>query len=222
MGRLTLASAGFFALLSGPALAADAIADLPMTAPGFDWTGYYAGLQAGYGWGSSDISGTEGEPFAASPDVDGGFVGGHVAGLWQFNQAVIGARAELNYASIDGSALLDPGNAVGTQVKWLGSINAEAGLAVDRWLIYGVGGVAFAGIETSQDVGGSGFARTRTGTGWTIGAGVDYALSSNIVVGAQYRYYDFGNEHFDVPDDFSDRDQDLKLHTLGVNFSYKF
>ena len=27
---------------------------------------------------------------------------------------------------------------------------------------------------------------------------------------------------FDVPDDFSDRDQDVKLHALGVNFSYKF
>ncbi|MDX8493340.1 porin family protein [Mesorhizobium sp. VK22B] len=221
MHRLTLASAGFLILLSGPALAADAGADLPMTAPGFDWTGYYAGLQAGYGWGSSDISGTEGEPFGASPDLDGGFVGGHVAGLWQFNQAVIGARAELNYSSMNGSALLEPGNSVGTDIKWLGSINAEAGLAVDRWLIYGVGGVAFAGIETSQDAGTS-FAKTRTGTGWTIGAGVDYALSDNIVVGAQYRYYDFGKEHFDVPDDFSDRDQDVKLHTLGVNFSYKF
>ncbi|MDG4881220.1 outer membrane protein [Mesorhizobium sp. WSM4884] len=219
MRRLTLASAGFLALLSGPALAADAGADLPMTAPGFDWTGYYAGLQAGYGWGSSDISGTE--PFAASPDLDGGFVGGHVAGLWQFNQAVIGARAELNYASIDGSALLGPGNSVGTDIKWLGSVNAEAGLAADRWLVYGVGGVAFAGIETSQDA-ATGFAKTRAGTGWTIGAGVDYALSNNIVVGAQYRYYDFGKEHFDVPDDFSDRDQDVKLHTLGVNFSYKF
>ncbi|TIU34731.1 MAG: porin family protein, partial [Mesorhizobium sp.] len=100
-------------------------------------------------------------------------------------------------------------------------VNAEAGLAADRWLIYGVGGVAFAGIETSQDA-GTGFAETRTGAGWTIGAGVDYALSNNIVVGAQYRYYDFGKEHFDVPDAFSDRDQDLKLHTLGVNFSYKF
>ncbi|RUW30135.1 outer membrane protein [Mesorhizobium sp. M1E.F.Ca.ET.041.01.1.1] len=221
MRRLTLASAGFFALLSGPALAADMGADLPMTAPGFDWTGYYAGLQAGYGWGRSDIAGTEGEPFAASPDLDGGFVGGHVAGLWQFNQAVIGARAELNYASIDGSALLSPGNSVGTDIKWLGSVNAEAGLAADRWLIYGVGGVAFAGIETSQNAGPS-FAETRTGAGWTIGAGVDYALSNNIVVGAQYRYYDFGKEHFDVPDAFSDRDQDLKLHTLGVNFSYKF
>ncbi|TGQ53983.1 porin family protein [Mesorhizobium sp. M1C.F.Ca.ET.193.01.1.1] len=221
MRHSTLASAGFLILLSGRALAADAGADLPMTAPGFDWTGYYAGLQAGYGWGSSDISGTEGEPFAASPDLDGGFVGGHVAGLWQFNQAVIGARAELNYSSIDGSALLEPGNAAGTEIKWLGSVDAEAGLAVDRWLIYGVGGVAFAGIETSQDAGPS-FAKTRTSAGWTIGAGVDYALSNNIVVGAQYRYYDFGTEHFDVPDDFSDRDQDVKLHTLGVNFSYKF
>src|SRR5262245_36704028 len=127
MRRSTLASAGFLILLSRPAVAADAGADLSMTAPGFDWTGYYAGLQAGYGWGSSDMSGTEGEPFAASPDLDGGFVGGHVAGLWQFNQAVIGARAELNYAAIDGSALLEPGNSVGTEIQWLGSVNAEAG-----------------------------------------------------------------------------------------------
>ena len=29
-------------------------------------------------------------------------------------------------------------------------------------------------------------------------------------------------ERFDAPDDFSDRDQDVKLHALGVNFSYKF
>src|SRR6059058_5511105 len=73
MRRSTLASAGFLALLSRSALAADAGVDLLMTAPGFDWTGYYAGLQAGYGRGSSDISGTEGAPFAASPDLDGGF-----------------------------------------------------------------------------------------------------------------------------------------------------
>jgi outer membrane immunogenic protein len=51
---------------------------------------------------------------------------------------------------------------------------------------------------------------------------VDYALGNNVVVGAQYRYYDFGKEHFDVPDGLSDRDQDVKLQTLGVNFSYKF
>jgi outer membrane immunogenic protein len=218
MRRLTLASAGFFALLSGPALAADIGADLPMTAPGFDWTGYYAGLQAGYGWGPSAITGTQGAPFAASPDINGGFVGGHVAGLWQFDKAVLGAEADLNYASIGGTADASPGNTLGTDIKWFGSVNAKAGYATDRLLVYGMGGIAFAGVETSQ----AAFADTRTGTGWTIGAGVDYALGNNVVVGAQYRYYDFGKEHFDVPDVLSDRDQDVKLQTLGVNFSYKF
>ncbi|WP_292235384.1 outer membrane beta-barrel protein [Mesorhizobium sp.] len=100
-------------------------------------------------------------------------------------------------------------------------MNAKAGYAADRLLVYGIGGVAFAGIETSQAA-GTAFAQTRTSTGWTLGAGVDYAFTNNVVVGAQYRYYDFGTEHFDVPDGFTDRDQDVKLQTLGVNFSYKF
>jgi outer membrane immunogenic protein len=93
MRRLTFASA--LIVLAAPAFAADPMA-VPMTEPGFDWTGYYAGLQAGYGWGQSDISVTEDAPFSISTDIDGGFVGGHVAGLWQFDQAVLGAEADLN------------------------------------------------------------------------------------------------------------------------------
>ncbi|MEZ2331019.1 outer membrane protein [Mesorhizobium sp. RCC_202] len=221
MRRLTLATAGLLMLLSGATRAADLGVDLPMTAPGFDWTGFYAGAQAGYGWGRSDITGDDGGPFSFRPDLDGGFVGGHIAGLWQFDQAVLGAEAELNYASINGTTDAGPGNSFGTDVKWFGSVNAKAGYAMDRFLIYGIGGVAFAGIETSQAAGAA-FAQTHTSTGWTLGAGVDYAFSNNVVVGAQYRYYDFGKEHFDTPDAFSDRDQDVKLQTLGVNFSYKF
>lgn len=62
----------------------------------------------------------------------------------------------------------------------------------------------------------------RTYTGWTIGAGVDYALTDKFVVGAQYRYYDFGSEHYDGSNGFTDRDQDVKLNTVGINLSYKF
>jgi outer membrane immunogenic protein len=153
--------------------------------------------------------------------LDGGFVGGHVAGLWQFDQAVVGGEAELNYASIDGAAEAGPGNSIGSQIHWFGSVNAKAGFAMDRLLVYGIGGVAFAGIETSQDSASS-FAKTRTNAGWTVGAGVDYALTDKFVVGAQYRYYDFGKEHFDAPDDFLDSNQDVKLHTVGVNLNYKF
>ncbi|RVC76219.1 porin family protein [Mesorhizobium sp. M4A.F.Ca.ET.022.05.2.1] len=215
MRRLTLASAGLLALLSGSAQAADLGADLPMTAPGFDWTGYYAGLQGGYGWGNSDMSSTGGAPFSASPDLNGGFIGGHVAGLWQFDQAVLGAQADLNYSSVDGAADLGLGDSAGAEIKWFGSVDAKAGYAMDRVLVYGIGGIAFAGIEASRN----GVADTRTDVGWTLGAGVDFALTDKFVVGAQYRYYDFRSEHFDIPDD---RDQDVKLHTLGVNLSYKF
>jgi len=221
MHRLTLASAGFLTALAVPAFAADPTTDLPMTAPGFDWTGYYAGLQAGYGWGQSDITVTEGAPFSITPDIDGGFVGGHVAGLWQFNQAVIGGEAELNYSSIGGTALSGLGSTFGTEIKWFGSVNAKAGFAMDRLLVYGIGGVAFAGIETSQ-VAGASFAGTRTNVGWTLGAGVDYALTDKFIVGAQYRYYDFGSEHYDVAEPFNDRNQNVKLNTVGVNLSYKF
>ena len=221
MHRLTLASAGFLTALAVPAFAADPTTDLPMTAPGFDWTGYYAGLQAGYGWGQSDITVTEGAPFSITPDIDGGFVGGHVAGLWQFNQAVIGGEAELNYSSIGGTALSGLGSTFGTEAKWFGSLNAKAGFAMDRLLVYGIGGLAFAGIETSQ-VAGASFAGTRTNVGWTLGAGVDYALTDKFIVGAQYRYYDFGSEHYDVAEPFNDRNQNVKLNTVGVNLSYKF
>jgi len=215
MRRLTIASAGFLIALAAPASAADSIAELPMTAPGFDWTGYYAGLQGGYGWGRSDMSSTGGAPFSASPDLDGGFIGGHVAGLWQFDQAVLGAQADLNYSSIGRATDLGAGDSAGADVKWFGSVDALAGYAMDRVLVYGIGGVAFAGIEASRN----GVADTRSDVGWTLGAGVDYALTDKFVVGAQYRYYDFGSEHFDIPDD---RDQDVKLHTLGVNLRYKF
>jgi outer membrane immunogenic protein len=221
MHRLTLASAGFLTALAVPAFAADPMTDLPMTAVGFDWTGYYAGLQAGYGWGQSDISVTEGAPFSITPDIDGGFVGGHVAGLWQFDQAVLGAVAELNYSSIDGTAVSGLGGTFGTDIKWFGSANAKAGFAMDRLLVYGVGGIAFAGIETSQ-VSGPAFSSTRTNVGWTVGAGVDYALTDKFIVGAQYRYYDFGSEHYDVAEPFNDRDQNVKLNTVGINLSYKF
>lgn len=219
MRRLILATAGLLAALAVPAFAADLA--VPMTAPGFDWTGYYAGLQGGYGWGRSNITGI-GEPFSASADLGGGFVGGHVAGLWQFDQAVIGGEADLNYSSIDGSTELGgPGNVVGTDIKWFGSIDAKAGYAMDRLLVYGIGGIAFAGTETSQNADTS-FASTRTSVGWTVGAGVDYALTDKFVVGAQYRYYDFGSEHYDASGDFVDRDQNVKLNTVGINLSYKF
>ena len=202
MHRLTLASAGFLTALAVPAFAADPMIELPMTAPGFDWTGYYAGLQAGYGWGQSDITGTDGEPFSASPDLDGGFVGGHVAGLWQFDQAVIGAEAELNYASIDGTVEAAPGKHSSAPTS-NGSDRSTPRPAMPWTACWSTAlAASLSPASKRRKTSGRRSPTRRRNVGWTVGAGVDYALTDKFVVGAQYRYYDFGSEHYDAPDDF--------------------
>ena len=86
------------------------------------------------------------------------------------------------------------------------SIRGRAGIAWDRALIYATGGVAFASFNTSYNfignlngsplINGGGtfnasndFSNTRTG--WTVGGGVDYAVTDNWSVFAEYRYTAF-------------------------------
>ena len=97
------------------------------------------------------------------------------------------------------------------------------GYASARLLIYGTD-VAYAIIEPSRDTGSSGsFSETEDHVGYTLGAGVDYAVTEAVIVGAQYRYYDFGSSDY-IPRNvsFTPRDQDVDLHTISAHVSYKF
>ena len=105
-----------------------------------------------------------------------------------------------------------------------GSIRGRFGYAWDRVLIYATGGVAFGGfrgnvsgafpggvlfgptgapITTFGPFGGSTSASTNR-VGWTVGVGLEYAITNNWSVRAEYRYTDFGNSSifaasFDTP-----------------------
>jgi outer membrane immunogenic protein len=80
---------GGFSALSGAVFAADLVTPAPpestMTAAtAFDWTGFYAGAQAGYAWGSATApwSLTPGGPYLLlqNPANQSGFLGGVQAG----------------------------------------------------------------------------------------------------------------------------------------------
>jgi outer membrane immunogenic protein len=82
-----------------------------------------------------------------------------------------------------------------------GSIRGRLGVAWDRALIYATGGVAFAGVNSDLSLRGFNAAgmpffasasRSNTRTGWTVGGGIEYALTNNWSIGAEYRYSDFG------------------------------
>lgn len=229
MRFMSITSAALFiAVVASPAMAADPTADMPVESSANIWSGVYVGVQVGGGWGKAFLQNEFVTTDRTTFDPSGAFGGGHVTALWQFGQIVAGVEAEANFAGIkDGGDISPPlGNFFDTKIQWFGSLDAKIGVPFDRLLVYGTAGVAFGGIEMSQNFTflSETHSETNTSVGWTVGAGIDYALTDQIVVGAQYRYYDFGTESFTPPpaSPLFDRHEDVDLHTVSLKASYKF
>lgn len=203
----------------GAANAADVLVAAPA---GFVWTGGYVGLQAGYAWGKSHYSNEEYDDFA-DHDPKGGFGGVYAGYNHQLaNNVVLGVDADLNYSGIDGSADFywngnDPEPGASADVRWTGAARVRLGYAMDRVLPYVAGGVAFADyrMELADE-----FVHSKTLTGWTIGGGLEYAATDNILLRAEYRYTDYGN---DTWSDWAGGERvDLKTNDIRLGVAYKF
>ena len=199
---------------AGSAFAADlpAVAPYQAVAPAgyYDWTGFYVGLQAGYAFADSDFGG----------DLDG-FVGGVHAGYnYQINNWVLGIEADVDYSAADASGTV-AGVAYDVDLEWLGSVRGRVGYAFDRVLVYATGGVAFGGIDASATAAGVTTSDDNTHVGWTVGAGVEVAITNNVTARAEYRYTDLGDKNYNFGGAVANLDaQDL--HAVRVGVSYKF
>jgi outer membrane immunogenic protein len=200
--------------ISTAAVTAASAADLPAitappapiiaAAPIFTWTGFYAGVNAGWGWrdsGSETVvlgGATPGTLFF--PDNgDGGFTGGGQIGYnYQIGSFVIGLETDIQWADTDRNedVRFVPAGAVGPFVPgsfendlsdWFGTVRVRAGVAIDRVLIYATGGLAY-----SEDT-----------TGWVAGGGVEWALpvnwfgSSAVTFGLEGLWLSFDSDEFD-------------------------
>ena len=85
-----------------------------------------------------------------------------------------------------------------SQYRWLGSVRGRLGYAFDNWLLFGTGGWAFTNIRHTNDFGaGDSFDNNRSG--WTVGGGIEYALTPNWTTRLDYRYFDFGSYSRSAP-----------------------
>lgn len=231
------------ALLAAPALAADLprrsapVAPAPIyAAPVFTWAGFYVGAQVGYAWGDADVVSSSAVPArvgAASVDSKG-FLGGLHAGYnWQRGSLVYGLEADIEYAALDGSAnvLSAVPEVLGratVENQLRGSLRARLGVAFDRTLLYVTGGLALGQVEASF----ANVARTSSASGsetqfgWTVGAGVEYAISNNWSARVEYRYTDLGDFNVATPtaviDGASTSNIENKDHAVRVGVSYRF
>src|SRR4029078_7396788 len=138
MKRSLFAGLGFLALAATmPASAADLPRGVPYRAPsyvsGFNWTGFYVGLNGGGAWSSSDWNG-----YAVTNSPKGGLIGLTAGYNWQGAGSpwVFGLEGDVDWASIDDSVLCNVGTNCQTKNNWFGTVRGRVGYAFDRIMPY--------------------------------------------------------------------------------------
>ena len=191
MNRI-LPAIAVLALTATGAVAADLPRSMPTKAPAmipaYNWTGFYLGINGGYGWGKSDWT-----AFGTDADPAGGLVGGTIGYNWQTPGSpwVFGLEGDIDWSGIKGSftnALCPTG--CETRNNWLGTARGRIGYAFDRVMPYLTGGLAVGDIEANQST----FAGVHdTQVGWTVGGGVEAAIAGNWTAKVEYLYVDLGD-----------------------------
>ena len=210
-------------LIIGAALAAisaasASAADLPMqsykSAPVvtqvYNWTGFYVGVNGGYGWGTQDPLTLFSNRFDRSSfNINGGMFGGTVGAQIQQGYVVLGVEGDLDWANIKGNAILTPtiGGGpllnpitlnVATNTSAVGTARIRAGVAMNNWLFYATGGVAF--VKNSAN--GTSIAGAACGTlgvfpncsasswrpGMAAGLGAEWGFAQNWSAKLEYVY----------------------------------
>jgi len=143
----------------------------------FNWTGFYAGVHGGYGWGKGA---------GGSPD---GFLGGAQVG---YNHQVSPSGVLGLEADISGTAIDDKFGGVKFGVDYLGTIRARAGYSLDRTMFYLTGGLAYG----QGDLSIAGLSNTQFHWGWTLGGGVEAMVTPRVSARLEYLYVNLNKETY--------------------------
>ncbi|WP_029004564.1 outer membrane protein [Azorhizobium doebereinerae] len=224
MKRILLASALALAV-AAPASAADLATRYPVkaavvpVAPVFSWTGFYIGGNVGYGGGSYDY--TFGSATASS-DASGFIAGGQLGYNYQFaNNVVLGVETDIQWSGIQGDMNVN-GTSLKTSLDYFGTVRARVGYAFDRILPYVTGGFAYGKSKTSVETASLTGDDSSTGTGWTLGGGLEYAITNNWTFKTEYLYVDLGSNDYAISGTSSSLSVDNKYHTVKAGLNYKF
>jgi outer membrane immunogenic protein len=198
----------------------------PEASQPFDWTGFYAGINAGVGFRGADAVHTVGQAPPNVANIAGnarpGFVdlnrmgviaGGQAGYNHQFGRYVAGVEADIAYTHFDdtrtvGTAQLVTGLALNNRfhsnIDYLGTLRGRFGVTLNHALLYATGGLAYGQTEHSVTMFGPtgnvqfAGAREKTEVGFTAGGGLEYGITNHVSAKAEYSYYDLGRKILDV------------------------
>lgn len=216
-------------------------ADMPVYAPPveafvpvstYDWTGFYAGVHVGYGWGENDAA-----AYATlisllidetSIDSDGFFGGAQIGFNMQSGNWVFGLEGDFSGAAIEGDARVAVAGVLdldlSADINWLSTVRGRVGYAFDTTLLYLTGGLAIGEVEV-------GFATPNGSTsgsdddvyfGFAVGAGIEHAFSDRVSAKLEYLYVDLGEETFVSTILPVETEVGVSAHTIKAGLNYRF
>jgi outer membrane immunogenic protein len=157
-------------------------------APVMTWTGFYAGVNAGYGWASVGVEG-------ASNNLSGFIGGGQVGYNWQVGTFVIGVEGDFQGSTqkrSDTVTVLGIPITIDQKIPWFATARGRLGYAFGPWMLYGTGGAAWVNYKLSASALGVSVSDNTTKTAWTIGGGVEWMFIQNWSAKLEYLYIDSG------------------------------
>ena len=205
MAKILFRSFALLVLLGGVVNAADLPIGTPVYAPAVvappTWEGIYAGLNLGGHWLIGQVSTTNLPTGGSSSGTLNapGVVGGLQAGYnWQFGNVVAGIEADANVQTANAVrndtafALTNGINSPG----FLLTVRPRLGWAFDhRTLVYATAGYAFETVQVEDTVNIGQFVGSSVvgkQSGWTAGAGFEYAFTRGVSAKIEYLYLDLG------------------------------
>jgi len=217
--------------IAGVAVAGVMLVGATVPSAARDWTGFYIGGHVGGAWTDAqwdDISLT-----AERVVFDGsGVIGGAHAGyLHQFNNVVVGVEVSYSGLNVDEtvrSAVVPATVAYSSQVDDLFTATARLGVASGNWLFYAKGGFASADIEYrgAEATIPDSFTNSKRSSGWVVGGGVEWLITSNVMLGIEYLHVSLDGETLTgqtaagIP--YTLTGADLEMSSVTARLSYKF
>lgn len=186
----------------------------------FTWSGLYAGINGSYGWGNTKLT----DPtLGRSSNVARGYLeGGTVGYNVQTGSWVWGVEGDFDLSIVKANETTYCGVTPGCefQNRWLATGRGRVGYAFDRLLVYGTGGAAYGEFKVSKASSGS---EIESKPGWTVGAGLEYAITRTWSIKTEYLYVDLGSFGCSLaicggPD--SRIKMPLNIARLGLNYRF--
>ncbi len=191
-------------------------ADIPLKAPApaiyapyFSWTGFYAGINGGYGWSSS---------FA--DNAKGAIYGGQVGYNLQLSSFVVGLEGDFQGTSIKASQDLGGGVTVEGKIPAFATVRGRVGFAFNRMMIYGTGGWAYTDSKLKITGPGGSAEASHWSSGYALGGGLEWAVWDRWSVKGEYLYVHSGDTSVTIAGATASGSYNYNTVRAGLNYRF--